>query len=314
MRAGHLLIAILLATAVFLVVRPMLARRSASAPLVVRDVPRSPSAPAPPAPPPSPPAPPRPVAEPAAPPTPPAASPPSLTIQRSTFAPGEKIRVRFTAPDYPDDAWIGVIPSEIPHGDEAVNDRHDVAYQHLDGRTDGEMVFVAPRVGQWDLRLHSTDRGGAETASVSFVVCEGVECARFPIGPPTAQREAAASGPIPGGVFRTADGLSLAGTWRGSDGRDCRVQQDGAEIWWLCLPRRLAPSWRIGHGTIAANAVTLRVAEIAMSVRSGDGQATGAALRGETLVLTVVAPDELRSLQGSGPGSTQLSWRRLRAR
>jgi hypothetical protein len=79
---------------------------------------------------------------------------------------------------YPDDAWIGVIPTAVPHGSEAENDRHDLSYQYLSGQTAGEMAFGAPDApGAYDLRLHDTDIDGRELASVSFrVVSEPIGC------------------------------------------------------------------------------------------------------------------------------------------
>ena len=38
-------------------------------------------------------------------------------------------------------AWIGIIPSDIPHGDENVNDQHELTYQYYP-QTPGEMGFL----------------------------------------------------------------------------------------------------------------------------------------------------------------------------
>lgn len=97
----------------------------------------------------------------------------SLRLERDRFIPGESILVHFTAPGgWPDDAWIGIIPSNIPHGDERQNDNHDITYQYLKKRTSGTMTFTAPKAGDWDFRLHDTDNGGKEFASASFRVGE----------------------------------------------------------------------------------------------------------------------------------------------
>lgn len=95
-----------------------------------------------------------------------------LQLDKTYFTPGEEIRVHFTAPEgLPDNAWVGIIPSNIPHGNEAVNDQHDITYQYLKGRTSGALIFQAPnQPGNWDLRMHDTDNNGQEIASVSFVV------------------------------------------------------------------------------------------------------------------------------------------------
>ncbi len=94
-----------------------------------------------------------------------------LRLERDRFAPGEAIVVQFTAPGgWPDNAWVGIVPSNIPHGDERQNDNHDISYQYLKKRTSGSLTFTAPGVGDWDFRLHDTDDNGKEQASVSFRV------------------------------------------------------------------------------------------------------------------------------------------------
>jgi hypothetical protein len=97
---------------------------------------------------------------------------PSLRLDKTTFAPGEEILVYFTAPSwYPAGAWVGLIPSEVPHGDEAVNDENDVDYQYLEGQTSGVLTFTAPETpGSYDLRMNDNDQDGKEVASVTFEV------------------------------------------------------------------------------------------------------------------------------------------------
>lgn len=94
-----------------------------------------------------------------------------LTIEKTFYAQGEEILVKFHAPAYwPEDAWIGIIPSQIQHGSEEINDAYDITYQYIEKRTHGVMVFTAPEPGQWDLRMHNTDRTGKEISYVSFTV------------------------------------------------------------------------------------------------------------------------------------------------
>ena len=101
----------------------------------------------------------------------PTASDSSLVLEKTVFAPGESIRVEFYASDnWARDAWIGIIPSNISHGSESVNDKYDITYQYIENRTSGVMVFKAPSLGQWDLRMHDTDSNGREVASISFTV------------------------------------------------------------------------------------------------------------------------------------------------
>ncbi|PKL75479.1 MAG: hypothetical protein CVV27_15190, partial [Candidatus Melainabacteria bacterium HGW-Melainabacteria-1] len=84
-----------------------------------------------------------------------------LWLDKNHVKPGKPIVVRFTAPaSFGPGAWIGIVPAEIPHGEEAVNDQHDVAWQYLEDKTSGEMTFTAPNVeGSFDLRLHDTNNG-----------------------------------------------------------------------------------------------------------------------------------------------------------
>jgi hypothetical protein len=95
-----------------------------------------------------------------------------IYLEKRSFLPGEQISVEFTAlADFAYDAWVGIIPSEIPHGDESTNDRYDLQYHHLENRTGGTLLFVAPgSPGSYDLRMHDTDKNGREVASVSFQV------------------------------------------------------------------------------------------------------------------------------------------------
>jgi outer membrane protein OmpA-like peptidoglycan-associated protein len=94
----------------------------------------------------------------------------SMHLDRTSLLPGQELTVTFAAPDgLPDGAWIGLIPSSVPHGDEAVNDQNDVAYEYLGGKTSGSFTFKAPgHPGSYDLRMN--DGNGKEIASVSFAV------------------------------------------------------------------------------------------------------------------------------------------------
>lgn len=96
----------------------------------------------------------------------------SLSLDKRGYRPGEQIKVTFTAPaTYHRSAWIGIIPSSVPHGSEATNDQHDVAYKYLEGMTSGTFYFTAPSTpGSYDMRMHDTDSNGSEVSSVSFTV------------------------------------------------------------------------------------------------------------------------------------------------
>lgn len=96
----------------------------------------------------------------------------TLTLDKTTFAPGEQIQVHFTAPDtFPDDAWVGIIPSSVAHGSEAENDEYDEDYRYLEGEVEGVFEFIAPLVpGSYDFRMHDTDYEGLEVAFTTFHV------------------------------------------------------------------------------------------------------------------------------------------------
>lgn len=100
---------------------------------------------------------------------------PAIYIPRDRFSPGEKILVRFTGhSSFSSNAWIGIIPSAIPHGNEAENDRHDMVYFYLENKPVGEFTFTAPSSpGEYDFRLHDTDDNGIEVAHVPFQVTSG---------------------------------------------------------------------------------------------------------------------------------------------
>lgn len=97
---------------------------------------------------------------------------PSLHIEKVQYQPGEVIHVQFTAPaDFPTDAWIGIVPSDTPHGSEEENDAVDLQYEHLDGRSSGLILFNAPEEpGSYDIRMFDSDSAGQEQAFLTFEV------------------------------------------------------------------------------------------------------------------------------------------------
>ena len=91
---------------------------------------------------------------------------------KTTYKPGEDVVIEYTTQDmFAQSGWIGMIPSEIKHGDEDFNDRYDVTFQYLNKKVTGQLTFKAPeKKGNWDLRMHNTDSMGKEIAFVSFEV------------------------------------------------------------------------------------------------------------------------------------------------
>jgi len=71
--------------------------------------------------------------------------------------------------------WIGIIPSDVAHGDESENDKHDLNFIYIN-ENNGKLSLKAPlEEGMFDIRLHDTDFNGRELAFVSFEVKKPVE-------------------------------------------------------------------------------------------------------------------------------------------
>jgi len=97
---------------------------------------------------------------------------PTLSPDKTAVERGGTVTVKWTAPgSYAKSAWIGLIPSQIAHGNEATNDEHDVTYMYLNGKSSGSFLFTMPnKKGSWDLRMNDTDSNGKEVASVTIQV------------------------------------------------------------------------------------------------------------------------------------------------
>jgi len=98
----------------------------------------------------------------------------SLKTDKSTYAPGETIKVEYNADGaWEKNAWIGIIPSTVAHGKESINDENDIEYKYLEKSTKGTFEFKAPSVaGKFDVRMNDSDDAtkGVEINSVSFEV------------------------------------------------------------------------------------------------------------------------------------------------
>ena len=101
---------------------------------------------------------------------------PSIQIDNANPVAESTVTASFTAPPWPSDrkAWIGLMNSDVPHGSEAECDEHDVAFEYLDGRTEGTAEFTIPQGGFWDIRMFDSDHmtGAIEVASQSLVAAE----------------------------------------------------------------------------------------------------------------------------------------------
>lgn len=124
----------------------------------------------------------------------------SMSLVKERYKPGKPIVLRFTAPaSFDDNAWIGMIPAEVAHGEEALNDQHDMTYQQIKSRTSGEMTFTAPGEGRYDFRMHDNDTGGKEACYVSFIVTRDLP----------AEEIAASSLSLNGSVYKPGEKITL---------------------------------------------------------------------------------------------------------
>lgn len=107
-----------------------------------------------------------------------------LSLDKTTFTPNESIRLAFKVNQkLSSRPWIGIIPSEIPHGDESQNDQHDISYQYFDNQENGVLEFKAPlQTGKYDFRMHSSDSEGVEITSISFEVNNGTQTGTLAVG------------------------------------------------------------------------------------------------------------------------------------
>lgn len=96
---------------------------------------------------------------------------PKMSTDKKVYAPGEEIILTYTSrPEYKNNAWIGLIPSNIEHGKESENEKHDVQYRYIKACT-GTMKFKAPETpGKYDFRMHDADSNGKEVLYISFDV------------------------------------------------------------------------------------------------------------------------------------------------
>src|SRR5436189_122048 len=95
----------------------------------------------------------------------------SVKIDKTDYLPNDDVVIQFTAAaEWPETAWVGIVPSSVPHGSEATNDANDVAYEYVHGRTDDTITLTAPTAGSYDVRLNDSDSDGVEIATVPLRV------------------------------------------------------------------------------------------------------------------------------------------------
>ena len=95
-----------------------------------------------------------------------------VSLEKDQFVTGEVIKIHFEVPEELNPkAWLGFIPSSVPHGSENVNDEHEIRWAYLNGKARGSVDLVAPTSeGKFDVRLHDTNNGGNEIGHVGFEI------------------------------------------------------------------------------------------------------------------------------------------------
>ncbi|MBN1991067.1 MAG: hypothetical protein JW953_00055 [Anaerolineae bacterium] len=94
---------------------------------------------------------------------------PSLRLNQTTFQPGEKIEVHFTAPaSFLSTAWVGIVPSAMS----AHEYKYNFPHKPLNRMTAGVLIFTAPLTpGLYDVRMNDAgEHNGRDVASITFKV------------------------------------------------------------------------------------------------------------------------------------------------
>jgi hypothetical protein len=93
----------------------------------------------------------------------------SLSLDKTVYRPNEEMVISFTASkEIADNAWIGIVPSNVSHGSSKKNDDNDIDYDFLAAETSGRLLLLAPDTrGSYDIRMSDPEK---EITSVSFQV------------------------------------------------------------------------------------------------------------------------------------------------
>lgn len=93
-----------------------------------------------------------------------------LTLSTTEYKVGDNIEItgQLDAEGFGNEAWIGVVPSGVSHGDDEQNDTYDTDYDYLDLLENGKFTLAIPETaGNYDLRICD---GTVEVAYMTFVV------------------------------------------------------------------------------------------------------------------------------------------------
>lgn len=102
----------------------------------------------------------------------------SMSIDKTVYSSGEsevqiKVKIQLEGLSDHNSAWIGIIPSNIQHGNEDINDQHDIDYEYLESELNNGEVTLSSSLekGDYDVRVCDGDGEGAvEIAYISFEV------------------------------------------------------------------------------------------------------------------------------------------------
>ncbi len=99
----------------------------------------------------------------------------TIAMESTRVKAGKEFTAKVTFSELPQgsDAWIGIVPSSIPHGEEGKNDENDIQYLYLSDLMNGIAGFTAPETpGAYDLRVFDSDNSdiGVEVAYISFII------------------------------------------------------------------------------------------------------------------------------------------------
>lgn len=99
-----------------------------------------------------------------------------IEVESKSYKRGEAVRTFLFWNGTPaDDAWVGIVPADVPHGEELVNDDYDIDYVYIASYQPGEVIeFTGDyEPGEYTMRVHETDGGGPELAWCKFTITEG---------------------------------------------------------------------------------------------------------------------------------------------
>lgn len=100
-----------------------------------------------------------------------------MKMGKEVYTEGEDISVTVSwTGDYADDSWIGIVPADIEHGDELLNDEHDLYYEYFADTKSGHTFtfnILELEPGKYTMRINETDGGGFELAWCEFTVKAG---------------------------------------------------------------------------------------------------------------------------------------------